>query len=170
MAYFQLLLINIFPALVIVAGLKDVTSFTIPNWISGVLILGFFVAAPTVGLPIQAIGAHAVVGVGALVAAIGMFAAGWIGGGDAKLFAAAGLWLGPEAVGPFVIITALAGGGLAVALLQFRAGWVRDVVPSGPRWVERLREPKGDAPYGVAIAAGALAAYPTGALVALALG
>ena len=49
-----------------------------------------------------------------------MFALGWIGGGDAKLFAACMLWLGWPASAPFVIWTALAGGGLAVALLWGR--------------------------------------------------
>jgi len=170
MSLFHLLLINFFPALVIVAGLKDVTSFTIPNWISGVLVLVFFVVAPTVGLPIQATGMHATVGAVALLAGMAMFAAGWIGGGDAKLFAAAGLWLGPEAFAPFVLITALAGGLLALSLLQLRADWARGFLPVGPGWIERLREPKGDAPYGVAIAVGALAAFPSGALVALVLG
>jgi len=169
MSYLQLLLINVFPALVIVAGLKDVTSFTIPNWISGLLVLVFFIVAPTIGLPIQAIGMHSALGVAALVAGVAMFAAGWIGGGDAKLFAAAGLWLGPEAAALFILVTALAGGLLAVTLVQLRTNWMRGVLPAGPAWVERLREPKGDAPYGVAIAAGALAAFPSGALVALAL-
>lgn len=166
----QLLLITLFPALVIVAALKDATSFTIPNWISGVLILGFFVAAPTVGLSLQAIGMHSAVGAAALLMAIAMFAVGWIGGGDAKLFAAASLWLGPEAMASFVLVTALAGGLLAIVLLKLRADWARSFLPSGPGWIERLREPKGDAPYGVAIAAGALAAFPSGAIVALALG
>ena len=36
---------------------------------------------------------------------------------------------------------------------------------TGPVWVGRLLEPKGDIPYGVAIAVGALLAYPAGPLV-----
>jgi prepilin peptidase CpaA len=34
----------------------------------------------------------------------------------------------------------------------------------GPAWVGRLLEPKGDVPYGVAIAFGALAAFPASAV------
>ena len=34
-----------------------------------------------------------------------------------------------------------------------------------PGWGQRLLQPKGDIPYGVAIAAGALMAYPHSALV-----
>jgi prepilin peptidase CpaA len=170
MSYLQHLPITVFPALVIVAALKDVTSFTIPNWISGVLALAFFLVAPLMELPVQSIGAHVVVGVVSLMAGMAMFAAGWIGGGDAKLFAAAALWLGPEAIAPFILVTALAGGALAVVLLNLRTVWARGILPVGPGWVERLREPKGDAPYGVAIAAGALAAFPSAAIVTLATG
>ena len=163
----QTLLIAIFPAMVIVAALKDITSFTIPNWISAVLILAFLPAAFAQGLPLGLIGVHLAVGLACLVAGMGMFAVGWIGGGDAKLFAAAGLWLGLQAIAPFVLVTALAGGLLAVFLINLRADWVRGVMPTGPGWVERLREPKGNAPYGVAIAFGALFAFPQAALFAL---
>jgi prepilin peptidase CpaA len=37
-------------------------------------------------------------------------------------------------------------------------------VATGPRWVGALLEPKGDIPYGVAIAAGALLAFPSSGL------
>ena len=36
---------------------------------------------------------------------------------------------------------------------------------NGPAWVTRLMQPKGDIPYGVAIAVGALLAYPSSPLV-----
>ena len=37
----QILLLLVFPALAIVAALKDVTSYTIPNWISLALVAAF---------------------------------------------------------------------------------------------------------------------------------
>lgn len=160
----------VFPILVIVAALKDVTSFTIPNWISGALILAFFPAALAAGLPLSALGMNLAIGFGALIAGMIMFALGWIGGGDAKLFAASGLWLGAAPAPMFVLVTALAGGALAVMLVNIRSSWIRGLIPAGPAWVERLREPKGDAPYGVAIAAGALAAFPQCAIFASAFG
>ena len=52
MEVLQLVLLAILPALVIVAGLKDLTSMKIPNWISGLLILGFFPAALLLGLTV----------------------------------------------------------------------------------------------------------------------
>lgn len=158
-------LLIVFPALVIVAALRDLTSFTIPNWISAALALAFLPTALIAGLPPSALGLHALVGLVGFAAAIAMFALGWIGGGDAKLFAAATLWLGWPAAGAFALITGLAGGALAVGLLGMRSDWVRAHVPGAPGWAQRLMEPGGPAPYGVAIACGALAAFPACDLV-----
>ncbi|RZJ86894.1 MAG: pilus assembly protein CpaA, partial [Brevundimonas sp.] len=52
----------VLPALVIVGGLHDLTTMTIPNWVSGLLILGFVPAALLAGLDPWTIAAH--VGVG----------------------------------------------------------------------------------------------------------
>lgn len=161
----QTALVLIFPAMVIVAGLKDVTSYTIPNWISLVLIAGFFPAAFAVGLPLGDIGVNVGVGLGALFVGMGMFALGWIGGGDAKLFAAAALWLGWPAAASYLAITGIAGGALALALLGLRSAWFRGVASVGPRWFERLASPGENVPYGVAIAAGGLLAFPGSALM-----
>jgi prepilin peptidase CpaA len=158
----------IFPALVVLAGLKDITSFTIPNWMSGGLALAFFVAAPLVGAGWGVLGLHLAVGAAALLVGMGMFALGWIGGGDAKLFAAAGLWLGWPAAVTFLIGTTLAGGALAVILLGMRSQLVRVHTPALGGWMDRLTTPGAPAPYGVAIAVGALVAFPTGDLAHLA--
>jgi prepilin peptidase CpaA len=164
-AFLQTLLVLVFPAMVIVAGLKDMTSYTIPNWISLVLIAVFFPAAFAAGLPIATIGLNLGVGVAALVLGMGMFAAGWIGGGDAKLFAAAALWLGWPAAAGYLAVTGMAGGALALALLGLRSAWFRGVANVGPGWFVRLASPGENVPYGVAIAAGALAAFPQSGLM-----
>jgi prepilin peptidase CpaA len=161
----QTLLLLIFPALVIAAALRDVTSYTIPNAISLALVAAFPVAALTLGLPLVAIGVSFAVGAIALVIGMGMFAAGWIGGGDAKLFAAAALWLGLPAVLNYLAVTGVAGGALAVGLLGLRSARIRAVLPAGPAWFVRLAQPGENVPYGVAIAVGALAAFPGSALV-----
>jgi prepilin peptidase CpaA len=152
-------LVLVFPALVLTAAVKDATTFRIPNWISLALIAGFVPAALAIGLPLPAIGLHLGVGLAALVAGMAMFALRWIGGGDAKLFAAAALWLGWPAALPYLAVTGLAGGGLAVALLGLRSMWLRPYVLGGPAWFARLAEPDEAVPYGLAIAAGALAAF-----------
>jgi prepilin peptidase CpaA len=161
----QAALLAVFPAMTIVAALRDATSYTIPNWISGLLVLGFPVAALALGLPLAGLGVHAGTGAIALVAGMAMFALGWIGGGDAKLFAAAGLWLGWPAGVTFILVTAVTGGGLAVALLGLRSIWLRPYVQDGPAWFGRLATPGENVPYGVAIAVGALAAFPASDLV-----
>lgn len=153
------------PALAIVAGLKDLTSMTIPNWISGILILGFFPAALVVGLPFTTVAVHVGIAVAALLAGMCMFALRWIGGGDAKFMAAACLWLGLTGSGVFLLWTAIIGGLFCIGLLSARA-YFRPFVLGAPKWMQTLLEPKGDIPYGVAIAAGALVAFPASAMMA----
>ena len=157
----------IFPALVIGAALKDLTSFTIPNWLNIALAASFALAAPAAGASIGLIGLNLAVGLGGLVVGLGMFAMGWIGGGDAKLFAAVSLWLGWPAVGHFLIGTTLAGGALALLLLALRTQLARAHAPHMGGWAERLATPGQPAPYGVAIAVGALMAFPVCSLAQL---
>ena len=161
----QLTLVATFPALLIVAALGDLTTYRIRNWISLAMIAGFALAAPALGLPLASIGLHLGVGAVGLMLGVAMFALGWIGGGDAKVFAAAALWLGWPAAATYAIATCLAGGGLAVGLLVLRSGYLRPYVLTGPAWVGRLAEPGENVPYGVAIAVGALAALPESSLL-----
>lgn len=165
----QFPLLLIFPAMLVVGALRDLTSFTIPNWISAVLILGFLPAAFVCGLGPDQLGLHLLVGAVALVAGMGMFALRWIGGGDAKLFAAAALWFGWPTAISYLVMTAFAGGAFAVALLSLRSPVLRPYVLSGPAWFSRLADPEEAVPYGVAIAVGALLAFPASPLAQVAL-
>jgi prepilin peptidase CpaA len=158
--YVAALLALALPALVIAAAVKDLTSFTIPNWISLALAAAFVPAALAAGLPLPAAGLHLAVGFGTLLAGMALFALRWIGGGDAKLTAAVALWLGWPALLPFLVITMFAGGALSLGLLSLRAPLLRPIVLAGPAWFVRLAEPKEGVPYGLAIAIGALAAFP----------
>lgn len=162
-------LIAVFPLLVIVAALNDLTTFTIPNWISLALIVAFYPAALAVGAPLGFIGMATLVGFVALLIGMAMFAMNWIGGGDAKLFAATALWMGWPGVLPFLLATAVAGGALALILLQMRSHRMRPLFERGPPWVNRLATSP-DAPYGLAIAVGALFILPRTPLVELLAG
>ena len=134
---------------------------TIPNWISAALVVAFFPAAFAAGTPLPQIGLAVAVAMGALVIGAAMFALRWIGGGDAKLLAASTLWLGPAGLAPFLLWTAIAGGALALGLISARKLSAATGLPvRQPAWMERLLAPAGDIPYGIAIAAGALAAFP----------
>ena len=161
----QAALLAIFPLMVIIAGLIDVASFTIPNRLNLVLAAAYPIAAIALGRPLGEIGFCLAIGASALVVAVGMFAAGWIGGGDAKLFAGVALWLGWPALASFAMVTALAGGGLALLLLNARAVWLKPYLADAPPWLGRLTTTGEAVPYGVAIAFGALAAFPQSPLV-----
>lgn len=165
MTLLQAALLTLFPVLVIIAALTDITSFTIPNRISAILVVAFVPAALALARPFGEMGVDAAVCFVALLAGMGMFAAGWIGGGDAKLLAAAALWLGLPAMPMFLIVTALAGGALAMLLMNARSPWVQPYLSGAPAWLTRLATPGADVPYGVAIATGALAAFPGCALM-----
>lgn len=153
------LLLSVLPILVITAGLTDLTTMTIPNWISLALVAGFVPAAFAVGLEPGQVGLHFAVGVAALFLGVALFALNLLGGGDAKLIAAASLWLGLDGALVFLLSTAVTGGLFSLSLILAR-GTASPLVAGGPPWLGRLMEPKGDIPYGVAIAAGVLIAFP----------
>ena len=155
----QLLLLAILPALVIIAGLTDLTSMKIPNWISILLILAFFPAALVLGLTAMTIAVHLGVAIVALLIGAALFALRLLGGGDAKLMASACLWLGLAGSGMFVLWTAVIGG-LFCLILIFARAHLQPYLAAAPGWAARLMEPKGDIPYGVAIMCGGLMSIP----------
>lgn len=161
----DVLLLTLFPGAMAFAAATDLFTMTVPNRIAIVLLAGFFLLAPVVGLSLSDIGLHSLVGVAALVAAFFCFAMGWIGGGDAKLFAATALWMGPELIFTYTLITALLGGVLTLAILFLR-GMPLPVALAGQGWLLRLHDQKAGVPYGIALAVGGLIAYPDSAFMA----
>ena len=129
------------------------------------LIVAFFPAALVVGLDPMTVAVNLGIAVLALLVGAGMFALRWIGGGDAKLMSATCLWLGATGSGMFLLWTGVMGGLFCLVLL-FARFHSRPYLLGAPGWVVQLMEPRGDIPYGVAIAAGALMAYPASPLLA----
>jgi len=158
------ILMAVLPALLAAAAVSDLTTYTIPNVIPGAMILLFvafliIVALGGHGMSWRETGLHVLAGSLGLLAGMGMFAAGWIGGGDAKLFAAALLWLGWDALFDYAIMATLLGGALTFGLLAFR----RLPLPSflvKQAWLARLSDHKAGVPYGVALALAALLVLP----------
>lgn len=149
----------IFPALLILAGIFDCLTLKIPNWLTATVALLFFPAALLTGMPGKEYIIHIASALIVLAACFGLYAAGLFGAGDAKLMAAAALWFGWPASMPFIIYTVLAGGALAIIVLVWNL--VRtDQELRGHSWVSRFERYKPSVPYGVAIAAGAVLAYP----------
>lgn len=141
------------------AALCDVTSYTIPNRVSLALVALFAVWAPMSGLGLSGLGWHAAAFAVVLFGAFGLFAAGWIGGGDAKLAAALSLWVGWTLLPAFLVVTALFGAALTLALIVGRS-LPLPMALARVGWICRLHDPKAGVPYGVALACGALATLP----------
>jgi len=155
----ELLILAFVPALLAAAAMWDLASFTIPNFLSLTLIGLFAVFALATGLGLPQIGLHLLAGFAGLVLGFGLFAAGWIGGGDAKLFAAVSLWLGFSDLLPYALIASIFGGLLTLGLLAARQ-WPLPAGLARQAWLLRLHDSRAGIPYGVALALGAFAVLP----------
>jgi prepilin peptidase CpaA len=102
---------------------------------------------------------HLGAGGGVLTVAFACFAMGWIGGGDAKLAAAAALWFGFGHLMNYLVYASLFGGALTLLLLEFRQ-WPLPYAFAGQTWLLRLHAKDSGIPYGIALAIGALVIYP----------
>jgi prepilin peptidase CpaA len=156
-----------FALVLVVAAALDVRTQKIPNvLVLAALPLALYAAFAQGGpgaLPGALLG-----GVALLFSGFALFALGAFGGGDAKLMAVAAVGIGLPDLLPFVLATAALGGLLAIGqVLWQRAGIEAYVMTmdlaksgiSGGRKGHRARlgdEGRITAPYGVAIAGGAL--------------
>jgi len=149
----------VFPVVMVLAMVADFRTFEIPNLLPLVLVLGYPLAALSAGFSWQQILWAAALGGVTLVVAIVMFALGVLGGGDGKLLAAAALWTGREQILAFLLITALAGGVLTVALLLYRRLPLASHL-AGIAALRQMHAKKRDIPYAIAIGGAGLIIYP----------
>ena len=149
----------LFPALMAFAASSDLLTMTISNRLSLALTAGFFLLTLVTGMSLSAIGMHLVAAAVVLIVSFVFFARGWIGGGDAKLAAATALWFGFDHLFDYLLYASLFGGALTLLLLQFRNLPLPQVL-TRHTWVMRLHEKGAGIPYGIALAAAALAVYP----------
>ena len=149
----------LFPSLMAFAAASDLFTMTISNRVSLALVASFLVLAPLCGMGGTEFLMHLGAGGIVLVAAFGCFAMGWVGGGDAKLAAAAALWFGFAQLMNYLLYASLFGGALTILLLQLRQ-WPLPYALTGQAWLIRLHDKHSGIPYGIALSIGALAAYP----------
>jgi len=154
----------IFPAGMAMAASMDLLTMTIPNRVCAAIAVGFLLFALIANAPLELILWNLSCGVVVLIVMFTMFSLGWIGGGDAKLAAAAALWIGWGSLLEFGLSTAIYGGALTLALLAIRR------FPLPPQldrmeWLSRLHHPKTGVPYGIALAAAAIVIFPQTALL-----
>lgn len=142
-AFTDLLLLTL-AAILVVAAIIDVRTFTISNRLN----LTVALLAPVYWLSMAlSPWPDMVFQLGAAATVFGLLAiafyAGMMGGGDVKLASALALWFSPGGTIKFLVWMSLAGGLLTLGVLA----WHR----------AKHREGRPEVPYGVAIAFGALA-------------
>lgn len=155
---FEYPLLFVFPLAMAYAAASDLLTMTIPNRISLMLLAAFLVLGPLSGMSWHVFGQHLATGAAVLAVGIVLFSLGIFGGGDAKLLAAASLWLGVDHLGPFMGYVAIIGGILCIVILAYRRFPAEAFALPG--WAARLHTPKTGIPYGIAISGGALMVYP----------
>ena len=152
------MILVIFPAAMIYAAVSDITTMTISNWISIALVASFPILAFAAGMAWSDIGWHFAAGGVMLALGFALFAFNIVGGGDARLLAAAGLWFGWSDLFTLLVYTALFGAPICMALLAFR-NWPLPARLSDVKWIGRLHDAREGAPYGVAICGAGLLLY-----------
>ncbi|HKQ46164.1 MAG TPA: prepilin peptidase [Rhizomicrobium sp.] len=165
----EILVLVVLPLLLVAAAGWDIASFTIPNFLSLALSVVFAVFAFAAGLSTAVIGWHLLAGCIGLLIGFTLFALGYIGGGDAKLFAAMALWFGLKDFLPYALVASLFGGLLTLGLMLLR----RCPLPaflSHQGWVAKLHDVRSGIPYGVALVAGAFILLPRTEIFRLAAG
>jgi len=158
----------LFTALLLMGCVTDVRVRRIPNALVLVLIasgLCYSVASRSLGTGVGSSVAGLLLGFAIWIV---FYLAGVLGAGDVKFFSAAGTWLGPSATWRAALVAGVVGGVLAVFFLvrerRLSRTLRRMALAASSGAVELLGEtPEGRAssrqrlPYGVALAAGALA-------------
>ena len=143
-APFTDLLLVVLAAILVVAAVIDVRTFTISNRLNLTVALLAPVYWASVALsPWPDIAVQLAGGAVVFVLLAGAFYAGMMGGGDVKLAAALALWFSPVSTIKFLVLTSIAGGVLTLVIIALHRA--------------RKREGRPEIPYGVAIAFGGLA-------------
>lgn len=142
---FKYIMMAIWVLTLIAAAVSDLRSFRIPNYLPGILILLFGINTVIVGVD-ASLWENLFHFLAALIIGMGLFGRGWIGGGDAKLYAAVALWFNWTGAVVLIFATTIAGLLLAISFVAARMLGLRKNVPKEDRRI----------PYGVAIAAGGI--------------
>ena len=147
-----------FPLSLIAAAVSDLIRYEIPNGVPIVLLAGYAGYAVVADFSLFTFGSGLSAGVAVLAGGAILFRLGLLGGGDAKLLAAATPWFGWSGLPWFLLLVALWGGVLAVAVFVVRR-LAKGTSRAGPVWWQRLCRREGGIPYGVAICGGGLSLF-----------
>jgi prepilin peptidase CpaA len=136
----------------VAAAWQDLRTLHISNGLP-IAVTGLFVGWAGIGLiaglyTVRDFGLAVACGVGLFLLGAAAFAASILGGGDVKLLAAVGLFAGPAGIADLMLVTALTGGLLGLA--------VAGGAPLGPASTTGEAALRRRMPYGPAIAVGGL--------------
>jgi prepilin peptidase CpaA len=150
----EALIFIVLPALLLAAAVWDLASFTIPNFLQIGLLAAFALLMLVHPLSASEFGMHLLAGFVGLVVGFTLFSFGYIGGGDAKLFACMALWFGMNDLLSYTLVASVFGGALTLGLLAMR-NWPLPAPLASQSWLLRLHDDREGIPYGAALAAGA---------------
>ncbi len=156
----ELIILSVFPAAMAIAAASDLFSMKISNRICIIFACTFVLMAFALGMEPWSILMHTAAGLAMLVLGFGMFAFGWIGGGDAKLFAATAAWVGWAHLIEYALWISLVGGALTLMFILMRTL----PLPFGldrMEWANRLHSAAHGIPYGIALSIAGLLVYPS---------
>ena len=150
----------ILPLCLAMAAFSDILTMTIPNRVSVILAISFFIVAPFTGMDLVTLAWSVAAAVAVFAGCFALFAFNVMGGGDAKILSAAALWYGFNIdLVAFLGMTGVFGGLLAVMVLMIRANQNILLVSRVPIPMHFFQDRAG-IPYGVAIGAAAFATFP----------
>jgi prepilin peptidase CpaA len=150
----------------LVAAARDLAAWSLPNWLTICVALGYFAWAWASGASWSMVGWSVAAGLLVLVIGYVFYAINLWGAGDGKMAAAVALWIGFQQHGTelfpfydlfrFFLVVSLAGGVLAIGALLIHARTGQPQLPPGdPNAEIAKRNPlKARARYGAAIAVG----------------
>jgi prepilin peptidase CpaA len=166
----EALIFVVFPFCMAFAAISDMLSMTIANRVAIVLVATFAVVAPLTGMDWTTYAWHFAAFFTVLLVTFSLFALGGMGGGDAKLLAATALYMGMSIhLVQYLVISAFIGGVLTIAILSFRASAL-SVYAGRNLFLRNFTDAQKGVPYGIALGAGGLLAYPASPLMVWALG
>ena len=152
----------------VMAALNDANAMKIPNRIPVLVFFGFILMIPLTWSGVPNLLEHFMVGTTVFAVGFAMFAFGWMGGGDSKLLAATAFWFTWPDAFIYMVYTAMFGGALTLFIIMGRKYIPVRIMTT--QWAQTMFRDETKIPYGLALAAGAIATLPQSQIFKAALG
>ena len=140
-----------YPLCLVYGVASDIRRLIIPNGTCILIAVMFLPTALLSNMAFADMAGHYGTGVGFLVVGIALFSRDLIGGGDAKLLAAVGVWVGPGDLWGYIGLVAVLGGILAGVILLAQKLQGTSILLSRIPWLRNKDAKTQPTPYGVAI-------------------